>query len=277
MGNFSFCCPCYNEGKRLETFILSSLHIKGLNDICIIDHRSTDNINDVLQKVKSLCESKGVILRWIREERDWQRGFMMAHLRQLAINSCLTDIVFVQDSDFIFGKNYQKIVEQAISYLSNNRKVYVVSYGIPVVRGNVKINSNGKIIRCGGCVMHIPVPRIVHKERAKCKQNGTRGRHYQICPRNSDASKNKIIKHIPNSIVSIDIKEKSRMKFRKGMTDFFEAVINKPEIFGKWTYADWLSDSNREIVDNKFYGNKKNRSVGSNSSYNIVGEKFFLK
>ena len=276
MGNFSFCCPAYNEGERLKTLILSSLRVKGLNDICIIDHRSTDNINDILGEMKPICKSRGVVLRWIREDRDWQKGFMMAHLRQLAINSCLTDIVFVQDSDFIFGKNYQKIVEQAVNFLSNNEKVYGISHEIPVIRGGVKFDSNGNIKNCGQCIMHIPVVRIVHKKKVKCKQNGTRGRHYIIHPRNSDMSKNKIIKHVPSSIVSIDIKEKQRMKFRKGMTDFFEAVINKPEIFGNWTYNDWLLDINQQIVNNKFYGKKKNRSVGSNRSYNIVGERFFI-
>ena len=265
--NFSFACPSYNEGHRLENFIKSSCCIKGLNEIVIIDHRSTDNTQELLTNMKPFCKKNGIDLKWLYEKRDWQNGFMMADIRELSIKSCTNDIVFVQDADFIFGDGFNIMVKKAIKAFKNKKNIYFVSYSIPVIRGSVDMDNRGVIKSCKTCIMHMPIPRVVLKNSISCRQDHVNGRHYWIHPiDNEKRNKGHTVARCKNSIVSIDIKSKKRSDFRKTMTDFFEMARNNPKKYKNCTYMKWLN--NHKI--------KKKENNNSNPVYDIVGEEFVI-
>ncbi|MFW6129799.1 MAG: glycosyltransferase [Atribacterota bacterium] len=268
----SFAIPSYNEEKRLKRCIKSACQLNWINDIYVVNHRSTDNTEDMLLNMKDFCSDHGVILRWTNEDRDWQKDFMMADLRELSVNSCLKNIVFVQDADFIFGKNYNTMIKKIINIFENHKNIYAVQYEIPVIRKDFNL-KNGIITYCKECIMHMPIPRVVLRNKIKGKQTGVRGRHYWLHPLDKNCKKIKTIKRLKNSIVSINIKPKNRMDFRLTMTDFFEAIINYPEKTSGWKYSRWLSEYKKSNLD-WFYNKKKNKRL-NNPNYNIIGEKYY--
>lgn len=271
---FSFACPTYNEGKRLKRFLRSCCKIKNLNDIYIVDHRSTDSTKDILKQFEPICKDNGIILRWHYEKRDWQKDFMMGDIRELSIKKCLTNIVFVQDADFVFGLNYQKMINQVLNIFEKRNDIYAIGYPIPVIRGNCKFDADGFITKCSNCIMHMPIHRVVRRDIIKGKQTHVRGRHYWLHSTDPKCKKSKNINTPKNSIVSINIKPPKRLKFRKTMTDFFEAVINFPDKTNGWKYQDWLNALNKNQLD-WFYRQKKD-NASSYNNYNIIGEKFFV-
>ena len=103
---FSIAAPCYNEGPRLKRFILSSLAIRGVEEIFIVDHRSDDNSLDILKELQDVCKSRGVALKWITETRDFCREFTMADLRQVVVKGCSNKIVHMLDADMVLGPSY---------------------------------------------------------------------------------------------------------------------------------------------------------------------------
>lgn len=271
---FSFACPTYNEGKRLKRFLRSCCKIKNLHDIYIIDHRSTDSTQDILKQFAPICKNNGIILRWHYEDRDWQKNFMMGDIRELSVKKCLTDIAFVQDADFVFGPNYQKMIDNIIHIFNSRKDIYAIGYPIPVIRGDCKFDTNGIIQKCSDCIMHMPIHRVVRRNKVKGKQTHVRGRHYWLHSTDPKCKKSNNIDTLKSSIVSVNIKPPKRLKFRKTMTDFFEAVINYPDKTVGWKYQDWL-DAIDEGKLNWFYKDKKDNG-SLYGQYNIIGERFFI-
>ena len=223
--NWSIACITYNDSKNLEKFIFSCLGIEGLNDIFVIDHRSDDDTQDVLNKMKKICGDYNIDLRWEYCQDDFNKDFTMADLRLKSVKGCKNNIVSIQDADNLLGPNMTEIIRVSSDILSKN-EVFGVAYPLPVVYENISFSKEGRVVKHGDCIVHPPIPRILSKDLVKCEQVRQNGRYYWWGSDDKRYDKFSVINYVPSSNISVSIRDKERQKLRSVMGDYFEKIKN---------------------------------------------------
>jgi len=224
----SFACPAFNEEKTIGRFLKSSLQFKNIVDeVVIINHRSADKTQEIIDSFLDEYKKNGVKLVSIYEDRDFSTDFSLADLRQSALQACTNNIVFMHDADFVFGDSFRKIIKDSLCLLRSD-EIYCTQYGIPVLNENV-------------CKMHVPVPRVFKKEKTQYRQDHVSGKHEWAHPIDPNCT---LIGNIPvpkNSLLSINTKTEEAKELRRTMTTYFEDIYSG-KVTGSWfkSYDDGL-------------------------------------
>ena len=221
---WSIACISYNDAKNLERFLFSCVGTPGLDDIFVIDHRSDDNTQEVLQKMKMVCQKNNVQLRWQYCEKDFSKSFTMADLRMMSVNGCKNELVSIQDADNLIGPNMAEVVRKS-SLLLKEGKSFGVAYPLPVVFGDISFDEN-RVIKHGECIVHPPIPRILLKDSLKCEQIKLNGRYYWWGSNNKERDNFIVIDYIPSSNISLSFRDSNRQKLRSVMGNYFEKIKN---------------------------------------------------
>ena len=109
----SIIIPCFNEEKTIEKIVNKvNETCKYLNEIIVIDDKSTDNSLDILNKL--LHEKKINVL--IKNTKNYGKGYSV---KQGILNS-KGDIILIQDADLEYDpSDYPKLVEPILSNLAD--------------------------------------------------------------------------------------------------------------------------------------------------------------
>ena len=109
----SIIIPCFNEEKTIEKIVNKvNETCKYLNEIIVIDDKSTDNSLDILNKL--LHEKKINLL--IKNTKNYGKGYSV---KQGILNS-KGDIILIQDADLEYDpSDYPKLVEPILSNLAD--------------------------------------------------------------------------------------------------------------------------------------------------------------
>lgn len=258
----SFGNQVYNEPEAIENYLSSCLQFAGIVDeVFIINHRSSDNTLDVIESFKERYDNAGIQLRWRTEERDLSKNFTIADVFGAAVQECNNEIVFRHDADFVFGKGYLKTMVSAIKSLADER-VYACGYEIPVVSENLTLKDN-KIINHGFCNMHVAVPRVFKKSKTICLQNHVGGKYEWFYPVEPDCSHWAILSFNRESLLSVNIKSVERQQVRETMNTFMEDV-QTGKVDGEWIGNDSLRRETEEQ-------NKKDTKLKKSS---VIGETY---
>lgn len=235
---FSFACHAYNEEDTIGKYLKSCLQFKDiLSEVAIINHRSSDNTLLIAESYREKYDSAGVRLNITTEERDFSKDFTFADIRHNTMMACTEEVVFMHDADFVFGHGYRELIRDSLHALKN-KNVYSVQYGIPVM-------DNGL------CKMHVPVPRVVKKNKTEYRQDHVGGKYEWARPTDSSCTTVLQIGTPDKSILSINTKSEEAKDLRRTMTTYFEDVISG-KVSGDWTSA-YESGSLRK--ENAFFDN----------------------
>jgi len=222
--NWSFAAPSYNEGERLRRFLRSCSRIRkfGLDDIFIVNHRSDDHTESILEEMKPVLKNCGIDLRWEYESRDFSKDFTMADLRMKTVNGCKNEIVHIVDSDNIIGKNFIFLVKSAFESFKQ-AGVYAVGYERIAIDDFAEFDEEGKITNHGPVLPHVSIPRWVKKNNVFCKQNHCDGRYYWFYPKNIERPQWVTVPfgRGKSTILSINDKGEVWKNLRRTMNDFF--------------------------------------------------------
>lgn len=262
LGKFSFANQVYNEPEAIKNYLSSCLQFADiLDEVFIIDHRSSDKTLEVIKGFRDKYEEVGIKLRWITEKRDFSKEFTIADLFGAAVQGCSNEIVFRHDADFIFGEGYRNTIEKCVEVLSNN-DTYACGYEIPVVSEKILFDKS-TVTEHGFCKMHVSVPRVFKKSKTKCLQNHVEGKYEWFYPIDSKCQKWLTVAHHRESVLSVNIKDEERKELRKTMNTFFQDLY-KGKVGGTW-----LSNNNLRKEEEE-----QNREDGNLKNINIVGEKY---
>lgn len=234
----SFANQVYNEPEAIGNYLKSCLQFAGLvNEVYIINHRSSDNTLDVIKSFKQSYEKAGINLRWRTEKRDLSSDYTIADLFGDAVSESSNEIVFRHDADFIFGKGYIKTMFMCCRALIDEA-VYSCGYQIPVVSGHLSFENN-RVSDYGFCKMHVAVPRVFKKTKTVCKQNHVNGKYEWFHPVEKACSKWVIIPHVKESLLSVNIKTQERQEIRETMNTFMED-LQSGKASGNWLESENL-------------------------------------
>ena len=261
----SFANQVYNEEKHIAGYLQSCLQFSDiLDEVFIINHRSTDNTLSIIESFKEQYDDAGITLNWMTEKRDFSKDFTIADLFGNAVSGCSNEIVFRHDADFIFGSGYRKTIRDCLLELSK-KEVYACGYEIPVV--SEKLNFEGeRVSDFGFCKMHVSVPRVFKKSKTKCIQNHVKGKYEWFYPMEKECTVWKTVQHYRESVLSVNIKDEQRTELRKTMNTFFEDIYA-----GKVT-GEWLDNKNLRKEDEE-----QNREDANLKSVDILGEKYIFE
>ena len=277
---FSIAAPCYNEGPRLKRFILSSLAIRGVEEIFIVDHRSDDNSLDILKELQDVCKSRGVALKWITETRDFCREFTMADLRQVVVKGCSNKIVHMLDADMVLGPSYSYMARSCERIFNVEDDVYCIGYEIPCVRESIKINDN-RVIDLGACIMHPSIPRVFLRDCIDFKQNREGGKFYWGYSTEPNRNTFKIIPRLKDSLVSVDIKpERYKTNNDRDPLGLFFGEIFKDEKIKNIKYLDYIKDyraGKYPVHTRKVLEETQKSQANFALHYNIKNEYYFFE
>jgi glycosyltransferase involved in cell wall biosynthesis len=240
---YSFACPSYNEGYRLERFLRSCLGLDGLDEIHVVDHRSNDNTSEILEKMKTQLASVHKKLIMTHEARDFSKNFTMADLRNVAVNGCSNSVVYSVDADWIFGPNFEIMMYQAFKKLEQENR-FAVGHRMYSVDEFIEIKNN-KVKGHGDSFAHVAIPRIILKDFTTCRQTGANGKYFEFLPTEPNRSKWVELKYLKNSVLAINDKPEERKKLRTTMNKFFELSLKDKN------YSDktWLDSYGKGILE----------------------------
>lgn len=265
---FSFACPSYNEGYRLRRFLKSCLEVKGLNEVHVVDHRSSDNTQEIIEEMRPVLERQGIRLISSYEERDFSSNFTMADLRNVAVDACTNDVVYSVDADWIFGPNFSSLMREAFRALSIPG-VYAAGHEMFSVDEFIDIEA-ARVTKHGKCFKHVAIPRIVLKNRSKCRQTGSRGKYFQWEATTNNTSW-VTIAYLPSAVVAMNDKEQERKNLRTTMNKFFELSLNSDDFDNtSWLEAYEQGQIESDVTANDYYHESNSLDV------NLEGEEFFV-
>ena len=269
---WSFAVPSYNEGERLRRFLRSCCGIRkyGLDDIFIINHRSSDNTEEILTEMEPVLKECGIDLRWDYESQDFSKTFTMADLRINTVNGCKNEIVHIMDADNIVGDNFGFMIKSIFDAFKNSN-VYAVGYEKIAVSDFIEFSQEGQILNHGPVLRHVSIPRIVRKNHVVCKQNHVGGRYYWFYPvgiQNATWITVPFIEY--NTILGINDKSPERLQLRRTMNDYFEKAAQGK---AKGTWFEYYKEGLLKEADVN-----KNDYLHSDNLYDIdlTGQCYFV-
>ena len=240
----SFANQVYNQNSQFKKYIECCYNFECdfLDEIVVINHRSTDGLEETLKNNIEKFKNKQIDLLTKRENRDFSSTFTIADLFNLAVFSCKNEIVFRHDADFIFNQNYIFTVYESILQLTLNKNCYAVGHNIPLVKDRITIDSDGVVQDHGDVINHPAVPRTLLKKYTKCEQRHPTLKQKELIewfyPTSLERRYWKIVNHHQGSLISIDIKNRQDRIERMTMNSFFTEykkynVKNRQEYYCK--------------------------------------------
>ena len=231
----SFACPAYNDAPRLHRLLESASHLDRVNEIFVINHRSDDDTQSLLQQKAPELARKGINLRWIVEQRDFSQSFTMADLRAATIKHCSNEVVYVTDSDHVLGPGFSRMIDQAFDLLREG-DTYAVGHELLSIIGNVEFDQTGRVLSHADCYLHVSIPRFVLRDQVTCRQDVESGRYYWCHPKTPEMSKWVTIDCTADSIIAVDDRCYDRQQLRRTMNNFFVRSVGG-ELHDTWHEA----------------------------------------
>lgn len=243
----SFCVHSFNEAEELRRLVLSSLPFAAfIDDWVIVDHRSNDGTQDVIEELRPELVNADITLTTRREERDLSQEFPFAAIRNLTLGLCRNEVAALMDADFILGPSFAAHLQRSIAVLRKRLSPYYAgSYSVPVIWDRLVTDKHGIIRDHGRIWVHQRRPRILFRPAITFKQVGRNGRWEKLIvlqvpkmPRVKDLhlSGNRRDPPFPNAVISCNVKGEERIRLRGSMTMFMEDVHT-----GRAT-GDWLEN-----------------------------------
>lgn len=227
-GLISFATPVWNEAAGIERYLESCLQFSDiLDEVCIVDHRSSDGSGDVVKRYIKIYKSHGITLKLERQERDFDRSFTFADIRNQTMDMCTNKYIFFHDADFVFGPGYRTIIESFIQFHAEDQRTLAFGYVIPICRNILQLEGT-EIRNTGYTRIHEPVQR--------CMVNGAGRWDYKsefekIYSSDGSTLKGKgLASIVPDSLLSIDIKDSTRALQRTTMNIYMQ---NREKLGGK--------------------------------------------
>ena len=265
----------YNEAPRLKQLFYSLAKICDIfpiKQILFIDHRSTDNTIEVLKDLETLFRNK-TDFKWYTQNQDFSREYTLASIREEAVKNCSADLVHLFDADFIFGENYNIVLQETLDLAINQPQYSAFGCEIPVIREEIAWN-NSTINYHMECIKHPPIPRIFVKNNVTFYQDYE---HERVMFTKKESSKWKSLDRPKNSIASIDIKPEHYKKNndRVPMSFYFREIMQKNNRIKNWTYLKWVEAYKLGLFPDLIQEvNKYDKKENLNTT-TIVGEKYF--
>lgn len=228
----SMAVHSFNEGCALERLILSSLHACDLiSEWVVLDHRSSDDTQAVLDELEPVLAAHGIRLRRLFEARDLSRELTFAHVRDRTVQACQSDIVALMDADFVLGEAFRDTLWGALLAFKAKPRLAAIKYRIPILWDHVQTDEDGRVTDHGRLYLHGYSHRILRRKAVRYAQVGNDGRWEK--PRFSGMSHTEVANEDGRVLVSLNIKSAERIERRATMTEFMRAAT-KGQIKGGW-------------------------------------------
>jgi glycosyltransferase involved in cell wall biosynthesis len=244
----SFAVHTYNEADALDRLIHSIFKIKNdkINEIFIVDHRSNDHTQDIIEKYKSQSDGR-IEINSYNEPRDFggEDRFTFADLRDFTIRNTKNDYVVLCDSDFIYGPGFSSMIENSVLLL--DKGAFATGFEIPVVHDHIEID-NSRVVSHGPIQVHPAVVRILNKNKSVYRQEHCEGL-YEGCYPIDGVMNGKIIGLQKHSVISLNIKDKNKKLLRNSMCLFQKEIVNNKNIKENWLDVSEKYNENFEIEE----------------------------
>jgi hypothetical protein len=243
----SFAVHTYNEADALDRMIYSIMKIKNekINEIFIVDHRSSDHTQDVIAKYKD--SHPRIEINSYYEEKDFggESKFTFADLRDFTIRNTKNDYVVLSDSDFIYGPGFDTTIEMACNVFLSNPSMYALTYEIPIIKQHVQF-ENSRIKSYGeDSYVHPHAARILNKNLGKYMQKYMDGLIEWFYPNDYEYLYFKLDIG-SGSVLSIDIKNNDYSKMRNKMNHFQKLIVDNNTSSNFLEYLDEKDDNINE-------------------------------
>lgn len=229
----SFCAHVWNEADAIRRLVFSSLPFADLIDEWVIlDHRSSDNIEEVFTEIKGVLQDHRIHFTTVFESRDLSAQMTFADVRTKTIKACRNEIVVLHDADFVLGPGFRMPLEKSIDALMTNHSLVATAYAVPVVWDRLSVDESGTIRDHGRIWVHSARQRIFLRNFVHFEQKKDKGRWEQFTithPKRRTTlfiPDNKNTELLPSSIVSVNVKPRERIALRDTMTMFMQDVIS---------------------------------------------------
>lgn len=230
----SLAVHTFNEGPAVLRLILSSLHAAAhFNEWVVLDHRSNDDTQTLLDHVEPLLHAYGINLVRLFESRDLSPKLTFADVRGRTVQACSNPVVALMDSDFILGTAFLRVLADSIPRLGRHTRAAAIAYPVPVVWDALSTDHNGRISEHGRVWVHGAKARILHRDRITYRQAGKWEKTVF-----TDTQRKRIV-NVGNDgsvLISANVKSSERLKLRRTMTMYMEDAMS-----GK-TRGEWLED-----------------------------------
>ena len=231
----SLCVHAWNEADALRRLVLSSLPaLAVVQEWVILDHRSTDHTQDVLNELEGVLNERGVTLTRLSERRDLSAEFTFAKLRNLPLDAATNPLVMILDADFILGTAFLKSATRAIREITRRKSPYYgASFRVPVIWDHFTTDEGGVVSSHGRVWWHSRRARILHWPSVTYQQIGKWERIRRLTSHRTKAFA------LPNDgslLVSANVKPPERLEYRRTMTLFMEDAL-AGKVDGSWLEA----------------------------------------
>jgi hypothetical protein len=243
----SFAVHSFNEAEALRLLILSSLPIADrFSEWVVLDHRSSDHTQAVLDDLEPLLAQRDVQLVRAHESRDLSAECTFADVRTATVKAATRPVVALMDADFILGAAFPRLLSEAHKGLTAPRStIYGFKYRIPVIWDFFATDHAGIVSNHGRVWLHGYSDRILYRDAVHYTQTGAGGRWEQIQHAPERHEFHLLDNDNGNAVLSVNVKPAERIDLRYTMTFFMEDAMQ-----GTLT-GDWLDN----------YANKRTRRM----------------
>lgn len=234
----SFAVHAYNEADALRRLVLSSLPLAGrFDEWVVVDHRSTDHTQAVLDELAPVLAGHDVRLARSYESRDFSAAFTFAHLRTATLKACSNAVVAIMDADFLLGPAFEGLLDRASkALLGTGSAFYGAGFAVPVVWDRLVVDQGGTLREHGRVWVHHRRPRIVLRDLVHYEQTKQLGRWERLVVRGARKRALDLggpTAPVRDAVVSVNVKPAERLKLRQTMTLFLQdAMLGK--VSGTW-------------------------------------------
>jgi len=231
MSGVSFAVPSFNEAEALERMVRSSLPFASLIDEwVIVDHRSEDNTQEVIEGLRALLREHKIGLRTVYESRDFSKDFMMADLRNLAADTCSHDVVVQVDADFVFGPAFPELLARGVMAVASG-EYDSAGYAVPVIWDHLRTSKTGRIKDHGRVWVHWSKPSIFRRDLVHRVQTAGGGKWAALVRRDGEPRRylrmTARFHPLRHSVVSVNIKPPERLELRLTMNSFQQDCVQE--------------------------------------------------
>ena len=231
----SLAVHSFNEADALRRLILSSLHATpAFDEWVVLDHRSDDHTQAVLDELEPILRAYGVRLTRLHESRDLSRELTFAHVRARTIHAARNKVVSLMDADFILGHKYASVLQKATTELERHDSRYATwKFPIPCVWDTLRTDGEGRITRHGRVFRHQYSHRIMRRDSVTYEQDSKDGRWERLSMTTRHRTLIHRVRNDGNILVSANVKPPDRLDLRATMTFFMEDTMTG-RVDGTW-------------------------------------------
>ena len=247
--DISFVVHSFNEAEALRSLITSSLPIAdSFSEWVVLDHRSNDHTQKVLDDLEPLLAERHVQLTRAYEPRDLSAQCTFADVRTTTIKTATRPVTALMDADFILGFTFPQFLHEAHKHITApNSTIHGFKYKIPVIWDFITIDETGTVRDHGRAWKHDYSHRILYRDAVHYTQTGLGGRWEKI-EHTKDRPQYRLLDNdAGNAVLSVNVKPADRIDLRYTMTYFMEDAMTGA-LKGDWL-ENYASKRTRRMPD----------------------------